>query len=93
MTENGYMLVSGTLADLANLGLTPESAVGMRFTFNGGDDLNEYGELSDIMSGGVIIKDDKWRYLCMRDEKFFWRVKPAELKSMLNSPIGGNGRN
>ncbi|NGP52507.1 hypothetical protein [Thioalkalivibrio sp. XN8] len=38
MTDNGFLLTEGSLADLAKLGLTPETAVGKRFTFMGGNE-------------------------------------------------------
>ena len=75
MTENGYSVETcGSVADLAKLGLTLEKAVGRCFTFNGGSDVNENGEPSDIMFSGVIVKDPEWGYLAVSDAAgIYWR--------------------
>lgn len=76
MTENGYLLTSGSLADLVALGLSPEQAVGMQFTFNGGDDADEEGHPAEILFEGAIEKDEKWGCLAiMRNGSVYWRRK------------------
>ncbi|WP_116812350.1 hypothetical protein [Steroidobacter cummioxidans] len=75
---NSYRLTSGSFADLEKLGLTPQQAVGMRFSFNGGVDEDESGRLADIMFDGTIVKDDKWGYLAVTDSKgIYWRLKAS----------------
>jgi hypothetical protein len=75
---NSYRLTDGSFADLERLGLTPEQAVGMRFSFNGGSDTDENGQAADIMFDGTIIKDDKWGYLAVADSKgVYWRLKAS----------------
>ncbi|WP_223786815.1 hypothetical protein [Marinicella meishanensis] len=72
-----YRLTVGSFADLERLGLTPEQAVGMRFSFNGGADEDENGQPADIMFHGTVVKDDQWGYLAVADGKgIYWR--PAE---------------
>ncbi|KPN08910.1 hypothetical protein [Xanthomonas arboricola] len=77
MNVNGFLLTQGSMEDLASLGLTIEQAVGMRFSFNGGDDLDEHGEPADIMFDGMIEKSDRWGYLAVSDSRgIYWRRKP-----------------
>ena len=76
MTDNGYALTIGSIQDLARLGLTAEQAVGMQFTFNGGDDTSDGGEPVEIVFDGTIEKDQKWGYLAVSDSKgIYWRAK------------------
>ena len=77
MTENGYSLErSGSIQDLAKLGLTLEQAVGRRFSFNGGEDVDENGKPADVMFGGLVVKDPQWGYLAVADENgVYWRVR------------------
>jgi hypothetical protein len=72
----GYSLeIRGAVQGLKNLGLSLEQAVGMRLIFNGGEDTNEAGEPAEILFKGVVIKDEKWGYLAMPDEKgIYWRM-------------------
>lgn len=75
-TANTYRLTNGSFADLERLGITPEQAVGMRFTFNGGDDADESDRPADIMFDGTIVKDEAWGYLAVADIKgIYWRTK------------------
>ena len=76
MTDNGYALTSGSLQDLASLGLTVEQAVGMQFTFNAGDDTSEGGDPVEIVFDGTIESDAKWGFLAVADSKgIYWRAK------------------
>lgn len=76
MTDNGFLLTKGSLADLAKLGLTPEAAVGKRFTFMGGDD-EDNGRPADIMFDGTIQKDETFGYLAVADANgIYWKAKP-----------------
>jgi hypothetical protein len=74
MTERGYSLErNGSVADLARLGLTLETAVGKRFTFVM-DDADENGVPDDIMFNGVIVHDPQWGYLALADDDdVYWR--------------------
>lgn len=75
MTDNGYLLTNGTLADLQRLGLTPDKAVGMRFTFNGGADEDD-GKPADIMFDGTIEKHEQFGYLAVADSRgIYWKPK------------------
>lgn len=75
---NSYRLTNGSFGDLQKLGLTPEQAVGMRFSFNGGVDEDESGRPADIMFDGTIVKDDEWGYLAVADSKgIYWRPKTS----------------
>jgi len=75
MTANGYLLVDGTISDLARLGLTPEQAAGRSFTFNGGDDEHD-GKPADVMFDGTIEKDNEFGYLAVADSRgIYWRAK------------------
>ena len=78
MTDRGYSLErNGSVADLAKLGLTLESAVGKRFTFMM-DDADDNGNPDDIMFNGVVIHDPKWGYLALADEDgVYWRSEIA----------------
>ena len=76
MTVHGYLLTTGSHQDLAKLGLTAETALGMRFTFNGGDDTREGEEPVEIVFDGTIQKDQKWGYLAVSDTRgVYWRPK------------------
>lgn len=76
--DNSYRLTDGSFADLEKLGLTPEQAIGMQFSFNGGDDTDDDGQSADIMFDGTIVKDDEWGYLAVADSKgAYWRVKAS----------------
>jgi hypothetical protein len=58
MTERGYLLTcTGTINDLAELGLSPESALGRRFTFADGD----------LIGDGTVISDPDYGYLALID--------------------------
>jgi len=90
MTDAGYLVVNGTLADLAKLGLTPDQAVGRFFLFNGGDDSNKHGEPAEIMCRGVIAKDPKWGYLAVADANgLFWRARGAQQGIQPDGPASG----
>jgi len=59
--------------DLSKLGLSLSAAVGMRFTFVGGDDGVE-GKPDDIMFNGVVVQDSTWGYLALADaDGVYWR--------------------
>ena len=75
MTDRGYSLErNGSIEDLRKLGLTLASAVGRRFTFNGGEDMDQVGRTSDIMFNGVVVHDPEWGYLAKADEDgVYWR--------------------
>lgn len=73
MTEHGYLPTVGTVQDLAALGLTLESAVGLRFVFFSGD-ADEHGNPDDIMHNGTIVRDSKFGFLLEADDTgFYWR--------------------
>ena len=74
VTDRGYSIErNGSVADLAKLGLTLESAVGRRFTFVM-DDADKNGNPDDIMFNGIIILDPEWGYLAFADEDgVYWR--------------------
>jgi hypothetical protein len=78
MTDRGYSLErNGSVADLAKLGLTLESAIGKRFTFMM-DDADDNGNPDDIMFNGVVIHDPEWGYLALADEDgVYWRSEIA----------------
>lgn len=72
---NGYRLTNGSFADLEKLGLTPEQAIGMQLSFNGGADTDEHGQAADIMFDGTIVKDDEWgKFNCARSFFSFERL-------------------
>lgn len=76
MTDNGYLLTDGSLADLARLGLTPETAVGKSFTFNGGADEDDDGKPADIMFDGTIQNYEGYGYLAVPNSKgVYWKTK------------------
>jgi len=78
MTENGYALTNGSIEDLSKVGLTVEQAVGMLFTFNGGEDTIEGGAPVEIVFDGTIEEHPKWGYLAVSDSKgIYWRAKTA----------------
>ena len=73
MTERGFLPTSGTLRDLAALGLTLESAVGRRFVFVSGDE-DEHGNPDDIMCNGIVVRDLAFGILLEADESgIYWR--------------------
>ena len=74
MIERGYSLErQGSVHDLDALGLTLESAVGMRFTFVM-DDADDDGNPDDIMFNGVVVHEAKWGFLALADDDFvYWR--------------------
>jgi hypothetical protein len=73
MTERGYLPTSGTIKDLAVLGLDLQSATGRRFVFFS-DDADEYGNPDAIMHNGTIVGDDKFGHLLEIDDTgFYWR--------------------
>lgn len=77
MTENGYLITRGSLADLQRLGLTPEQAIGKRFTFNGGGDADDDGKPADIMFDGTIEKHEEFGYLAVSDARgIYWKPTP-----------------
>lgn len=87
MTKHGYLLTRGTIDDLAKLGLTPETAVGRRFVFNGGGDANEGELMSEIMSEGTIIRHPDFGFLLECDVQIYWRPilrpsTPADLPAL-----------
>ncbi len=78
MTERGYLPTSGTIRDLATLGLTLEEAVGRRFVLVSGDG-DEQGNPDDIMCNGVVVRDAHFGILLEADDNgFYWR---SELSS------------
>ena len=68
MLERGYSLVRGPVEDLAKLGLSLASAVGMRFTFVM-HDTDGQGNADDIMLNGIGIRDPKWGCLAFADKE------------------------
>ena len=72
---DGYSVeIRGAIQDLQNIGLTLEQAVGMSFTFNGGADSNEAGDPAEIIFRGIIVKDNRWGYLAIPNDKgIYWR--------------------
>ncbi len=73
VTERGYLPTSGTVQDLAALGLTLESAVGRRFVF-ASDDADEHGDPDDIMHDGAVVRDSTFGILLEADGTgFYWR--------------------
>ncbi len=84
MTEHGYSLERrGSVDDLAKLGLTLASAVGMRFTFYM-DDADEDGTPNDIMFNGVVMNDPHYGYLAIKDHSDFYHRSDV---SRGNSPL------
>ena len=78
MTENGYAVTNGSIEDLARIGLTPEQAVGMAFTFNGGDDSAEGEEPVEIVFDGTVERHPKWGYLAISNSQgIYWRARQA----------------
>ena len=71
MTERGYLPTSGTIRDLAALGLTIESAVGRQFVFVS-DDADEHGNLDDIMHNGTVVRDSEFGFLLEVDDADFY---------------------
>jgi len=75
MTDRGYSLERmGSIRDLSKLGIKLEEAVGKRFTFVA-DDADENGVPDDIMSNGIVIKDERYGFLALLDapDDFYWR--------------------
>jgi hypothetical protein len=73
MTERGYLPTSGTIQDLAALGLTLETALGQRFVFVSGD-ADEHGNPDDIMCNGTIVRDAHFGILLEGDDTgIYWR--------------------
>jgi hypothetical protein len=73
MTERGYLPTSGTIRDLAALGLTLENAVGRCFVFVS-DDGDEHGNPDDIMCNGTVVRDPHFGILLEIDGSgFYWR--------------------
>ena len=73
MTDKGYSLERrGSVDDLQKLGLTLESAKGMRFRFYM-DDADDDGTPNDIMFDGVIIQDNEFGFLAEQESEIFWR--------------------
>jgi hypothetical protein len=73
MTKRGYLPTSGTVRDLATLGLTLETAVGRRFVFVDRD-ADEHGNPDDIMCNGVIVLDGNFGVLLEGDaDGIYWR--------------------
>ncbi|ODV26649.1 MAG: hypothetical protein ABT25_05125 [Variovorax sp. SCN 67-20] len=64
----------GSIRDLSKLGLKLEEAVGKRFTFVA-DDTDKSGVPDDIMSNGVVVKDERYGFLALLDtpDDFYWR--------------------
>jgi len=77
MTARGYLLTAGSHQDLANLGLTAETALGMEFTFNGGDDSVEGKEAVEIVFNGTIERDERYGYLAVSDSRGVYRRPKA----------------
>lgn len=75
MTDRGYLLVNGTIAALAQLGLSPAQAVGMTFIFNSGTDTDENGRPAEIVFNGTIEADAKFGFLVVSDFRGLqWRL-------------------
>jgi len=63
----------GTIADLAKLGMTLETASGKRFTFVM-EDADQKGNLDDIMFNGVIERRPDGSYQVLADQDgIYWR--------------------
>ncbi|MEC7120329.1 MAG: hypothetical protein VXW65_10555 [Pseudomonadota bacterium] len=75
MTERGYLLTSGSLANLSQLGLTPSKAVGMKFTFNGGNDVDNDGTPVEVIFDGTIEWSAEYGYLAVTDDRGIY-LKP-----------------
>ena len=71
VTNGGYRPTSGTIKNLAALGLTLEQAVGRRFVFVS-DDADEQGNPDDIMCEGTIVRDPTFGILLETDESGFY---------------------
>jgi hypothetical protein len=78
MTERGYLPTSGTIRDLATLGLTLEEAVGRRFVLVS-DDGDEQGNPDDIMCDGTVVRDAHFGILLEADDNgFYWRSELSD---------------
>jgi hypothetical protein len=66
LAERSYALVQGTLEDLRAYGLTPEDAVGRRFTFVQGDE-GPNGEPDALMFNGTIAHSPALGYFLLAD--------------------------
>jgi len=78
MTEKGYSLErNGSVQDLKKLGLTLETAKGLRFRFYM-DDAEDDGTPNDIMFDGVIIYSNEFGFLANQESKIFWRSDVSE---------------
>jgi len=78
-TENSHRRTKGSFAGLKRKVLTPEQAVGMRFSFYGGADEDEHGQPADIIFNGTVVMDDERGYLAVVDiNGIYWRPKTAQ---------------
>lgn len=73
MTERGYLPTSGTIEDLAALGLSLQNATGRRFVVFS-DDADEHGNPDAIMHNGIVVGDERFGSLLEIDDTgFYWR--------------------
>ena len=72
---NTYFFCSGTAASFEALGLTPDEAVGRRFTF-----WMDEGAPDDVIAEGVVEVDPRWRHVAAIDMEvgFFRRADLGE---------------
>ncbi len=79
MSGSYWLGAQSTIDQLAMLGLTLESAVGRRFTFNGGDDCDESNVPAEILCNGTIEHEPGLGCFVARvDNDFYWRPKRVD---------------
>lgn len=66
VAERSFILVQGALDDLLALGLTPESALGMRFTFVQ-EDTGPAGEPDALLFNGTIAHSPLLGHFALAD--------------------------
>ena len=66
LAERSYALVRGTLEDLCALGLTPEAAMGLRFTF-AQEDTGPNGDPDALIFNGTIAHSASLGHFALAD--------------------------
>jgi hypothetical protein len=68
LAEGSFALVQGTLDDLQALGLTPETAVGMRFTFVQ-EETGPSGDPDALLCNGTIAYTPSMGHFALADSE------------------------